>query len=43
LVLPKDARVQSAELDGKPVTSLTEIETDLSEDRELIVRYKVDR
>ena len=43
LILPENAQLQSAELDGKPVTSLTGIETDLREDRELMVRYTVDR
>ena len=39
LTLPKGARLDSAELDGAAVESLTGIETDLAKDRELVVRY----
>ena len=40
LTLPKGARLDSAELDGAAVESLTGIETDLAKDRELVVRYR---
>lgn len=39
LILPDGATLRYAELDGSPVEPLTPIETDLSEDRELIIRY----
>ena len=42
LTLPHGARLHSAELDGTAVESLALIETDLAEDRELIVRYQLD-
>lgn len=43
LALPEGARLRSAELDGSPVDSLAGVETDLAEDRELVVRYQLDR
>jgi len=39
LSLPQGARLNSADLDGAAVESLTDIETDLAKDRELVVRY----
>ena len=42
LTLPDGARLHSADLDGTPLGSLAPIETDLAEDRELIVRYRLD-
>ena len=43
LTLPAGAQLHSVELDGEPVVSLAEIETDVREDRELVVRYELDR
>jgi hypothetical protein len=41
--LPDGARLRSATLDGAPIDSLAPIETDLAEDRELIVRYQLEQ
>ena len=43
LTLPAGASLHSVELDGEPVASLDDIETDVGEDRELIVRYELGR
>ena len=43
ILLPEGARVQSAALNGTPVASVDRIETDLAVDRELFVRYRLDR
>jgi hypothetical protein len=40
LRLPPGAELDAATLDGADVASLRDIETDLSEDRELVVRYR---
>lgn len=42
VTLPDEARVQSSELDGAPLDSLSSVETDLAEDRELVVRYRIE-
>ncbi|OGO50371.1 MAG: hypothetical protein A2148_12405 [Chloroflexi bacterium RBG_16_68_14] len=42
LLLPDGARLRSAALDGSPVASLASVETDLAEDRELVIRYELD-
>ena len=43
IILPAGARLHSADLDGRPVASVTRVETDLAEDRELVVRYRLGR
>ncbi|MEX1254307.1 MAG: DUF4012 domain-containing protein [Dehalococcoidia bacterium] len=43
LTLPRGATLRNAELDGEPIESLGAIETDLQEDRELVVQYELER
>ena len=43
LTLPAGAQLHSVELDGERVASLADIQTDVRKDRELVVRYELDR